>query len=83
VVVENGGVQDHLIDIALQGVFSVVTAYDPSDRGLVGRAVFPIRGGNGIAIDIERLLLFGLGGRRRSTGLRHGWAWQAAKQENR
>ena len=64
-IIQHGGVQDHLIDVALQGVSSIVAA-DHTTRGLIllGRAVFPVRRGNRITVDIEWRLLFRL---RRQT----------------
>ncbi len=65
VVVEDRGVQDHLIDIALQGVSPLSRPISGRVCGLVGRGALPVRGGNGITVDIEWPLLFRLGGRGR------------------
>jgi hypothetical protein len=76
-VVEHGGVQDHLIDVALQGISPII----PTNRrrriltGSSGLRLF--RGGNRIAIDIERWLFLRLYRRSRlprrsGRHLRHG-----------
>jgi hypothetical protein len=84
VIVEHGRVQDHFIDITLQSVLAIITANRGWILGLIGGGILPIRGSHGIAVHIERRLLFRLDRRGRRRGyLRDRWARQAAKQENR
>ena len=81
-VVENGGVQHHLIDIALEGVFAVVAPNGRGGLASLGRGDVSIGRSHGVTVDIQRTLFFRLNGGRRRL-LRHGGAWQAAKQGNR
>jgi hypothetical protein len=76
-IVENGGVQHHFIDIALEGVFAVVAANGRGALAWLGCGHLSIRRGHGVTVDVQRTLFF------RLRHLRHGWAWQAAKQGNR
>jgi hypothetical protein len=88
VIVKHCGVEDNFVDIPGQGISAVLSSRDLTGllRGRRGGAArcgrTPRRGQrNGIAIDIERWLLFRRDGRRRALLRQHRGAESQKKKE--
>ena len=76
VVVDNGAVEDDFVDVTGEGVDAVLAlrllaggGMGGIDGGVIGR----VRGDDGVAVDVERRLVFGLLWRRNDGGSGLGW----------